>query len=105
MPQAAGQSGGIVKGHLYRITVEHVEDAKGNAVETPPLTFEARNHDDLFPIVARMRTRVIFEPDEAAALAIGLKLLGEVMLKHREHELFAPLRPHYTEFIKRLKKS
>jgi len=105
LPQNAWQSGGFVKGHLYRVTVEHVEDAKGNAVEAPPLTFEVRNHDDLFPIVARMRTRPIFEPDEAAALAIGLKLLGEVMLRHREHELFAPLRPHYTEFIKRLKKS
>ena len=94
-----------MKGHLYRITVEHLEDAKGNAVEAEPLAFEARNHDDLLPIVARMRARGMFEPDEAAALAIGLKLFGEVMLHHREHELFAPLRPHYSDFIKRLKKS
>ena len=94
-----------MKGHLYRVTVEHLEDAKGNAVEAEPLTFQARNHDDLFPIVARMKTRETFEADEAAALAIGLKLFGEVMLKHRENELFAPLRPHYVEFIKRLKKS
>lgn len=94
-----------MKGHLYRITVEHLEDAKGNAVEAEPLTFEARNHDDLFPIVARMRARGMFDADEAAALAMGLKLFGEVMLHHRENELFAPLRPHYSEFIKRLKKS
>ena len=94
-----------MKGHLYRVTVEHVQDAKGNAVEAAPLTFQARNHDDLFPIVEKMRARGLFDAEEAAALAIGLKLFGEVMLQHREHELFAPLRPHFVEFIKRLKKS
>jgi Domain of Unknown Function with PDB structure (DUF3861) len=94
-----------MKGHLYRVTVEHLEDPKGNAVVADPLSFQARNHDDLLPIVARMRARGMFEPDEAAALAIGLKLFGEVMLRNREHELFAPLQPHFAEFIKRLKKS
>jgi hypothetical protein len=94
-----------MKGHLYRITVEHLEDAKGNVVQAAPLTFETRNHDDLFPIVARMRVRGLFDTAEAASLAIGLKLFGEVMLRNRQHELFAPLQPHFAEFIKRLKKA
>ena len=50
-----------------------------------------------------MRRRGDFDPDTAAALAIGLKLFGEVMLTHKEHPLFAELAPHFGAFMKRLK--
>ncbi|MGV3591884.1 MAG: DUF3861 family protein, partial [Gammaproteobacteria bacterium] len=36
-----------MKGHLYRLTPEHIEDAKGNPVAKPPMQFDVRNHDDL----------------------------------------------------------
>lgn len=93
-----------MKGHLYRITVEHLEDSKGNAVQKEPLAFEARNHDELFSIVDKMRERAEFSENDAAAFAIGLKLFSEVMLNNREHELFKPLQPHFGEFMKGLKK-
>lgn len=84
--------------HPYRITIESLSTA---APQT--LQFTASNHDDLFDIVGRMRQRGDFEPDEAAALALGLKLLGEVMLSHKNHLLFSSLKPHFGEFMKQLK--
>lgn len=92
-----------MKQHRYRITVEHLADAKGTPSEAEALRFETGNHDELLAIVARMRSRGDFDPDTAAALAIGLKLFGEVMLTHKEHPLFAELAPHFGAFMKRLK--
>jgi hypothetical protein len=93
-----------MKGHRYRITVEHLEDAKGSPVQAAPLSFEARNHDDVLSIVQRMQARGTFPPDVAAQLAVGLKLFGEVMLQYRDEEIFKPLQPAFGEFMKGLKK-
>lgn len=92
-----------MKSHLFRITVEHIETPEGEAVSAPPLVFETRNHDDLFAIVERMQARCQFGTDESAAFAIGLKLFGETLLKHKNDELFKPLQPHFGEFMKGLK--
>ena len=92
-----------MRSHLYRITVEHLEDPAGNA-SAEPLVFEARNHDNLLDIAERIRSRGEFQKDEAAALAIGLKLLGEVMINNKNKEIFEPLRPHFGAFITGLKK-
>jgi hypothetical protein len=93
-----------MKGHLYRVTVEHLEDPKGEQVLVEPLVFEARNHDDLMSIVQRMRQRGTFPEDVAAQLAVGLKLFSEVMLQYRDEEMFKPLQPAFGEFMKGLKK-
>jgi len=93
-----------MKGHLYRITLEHLEDAKGNQVAKPPLVFEAKNHDDLYAIVDKVKGKGLFEPDDAEAFAIGLKLFREVMLKYRGSEVFRELDPHFSDFMKAFKK-
>ena len=93
-----------MKGHLYRISVEHLEDAKGQAVHDQPLVFEARNHDELFDIVRKIQGRNQFSQDEAAAFAIGLKLFSEVMLHNKDHELFREFLPEFGDFMKKLKK-
>lgn len=93
-----------MKGHLYRVSVEHLENANGESVGQAPLVFEVRNHDELFAIVERVKTKGLFEGDEAIAFAIGLKLFSEVMLKHKDEALFQPLQPCFGEFMKGLKK-
>lgn len=93
-----------MKQHRYRITVEHVADADGHPVTREPLRFEAGNHDDILAIVERMRGRGDFDPQAAAAFAVGLKLFSETLLEHRDHPLFADLRPHFQQFMKQLKK-
>jgi len=93
-----------MKGHLYRLTLEHLEDAKGNPVEKTPLQFDVKNHDDLYAIVEKVKTKGLFDANESAAFAIGLKLFREVMLHHRGSEVFKDLDPHFSEFMKTLKK-
>ncbi|WP_174875349.1 DUF3861 domain-containing protein [Vogesella oryzae] len=94
-----------MKQHRYRITVEHLATASGEPSPHPaPLQFDAGNHDDLLQIAARLRQRSDLAGINTDALAIGLKLFGEVMLEHKEHPLFAELRPHFGAFMKQLKK-
>lgn len=93
-----------MKGHLYRLTLEHLEDAKGNPISKAPLQFDVRNHDDLYSIIERVKAKGLFDDTESAAFAIGLKLFREVMLHHRGSEMFKDLDPHMSEFIKAFKK-
>ncbi|MBY6186670.1 DUF3861 domain-containing protein [Marinobacter hydrocarbonoclasticus] len=94
-----------MKGHLYKFTVEHLEDAKGNAVEQAPLQFEIRNHDDLFSIIDKLDAKMALDKDDTKAFAVGLKLFGEVMMKHRDVELFRAFKPQFAQFMKQLKQS
>lgn len=93
-----------MKQHRYRITVEHLADAKG-APSTHALRFEVGNHDDILAIVEMLRDKGDFPPDTAAAFAVGLKLFGEVMLEDKDNPLFATIRPQLAQFIKGLKAS
>lgn len=93
-----------MKQHKYRITLEHLATAKGEPGTHAPLVFEARNHDDLFGIIDRMRARQLLpEPDQVASLALGLKLLAEVTLENRNDPFFGELRGPLREFIQKLK--
>lgn len=93
-----------MKGHLYRLTLEHLEDAKGNPVAKTPIQFDVRNHDDLYAIVEKVKAKGLFDEAEATAFAIGLKLFRETMLHHRGSEVFRELDPHMSEFMKAFKK-
>ena len=80
--------GGYMKGHLYKFTIEHIEDSKGEPINADLFEFETRNHDDIFKIVNAMKNKGQFDADDATALAVGIKLLREVMLKKRKHQIF-----------------
>ena len=92
-----------MKQHRYRITVEHLASVDG-APLSPPLCFEAASHDEILGLVQRAGQRAGFVGDAAAAFTVGLKLLGEVMLRHRDNPLFEEFRSHFGQFMKRLKK-
>lgn len=92
-----------MKQHRYRITLEHLAGKKPDDTLHAPLSFEAGNHDDLFEIIARLQAAGLFEDEENAAFALGLKLFGETLLTHRDHELFAALREPFGAFMKSIK--
>lgn len=94
-----------MKHHVYRISVEHLEDKQGNPVADHTLSLVTTNHDEILEIVERIRSARQFEEDDAAAFAVGLKLFSEIMLKNKEHTLFAEFRPHFLAFMKKLKAS
>lgn len=95
--------GHSMRGHRYRVTIEHLGGPREDTPIQPPLCFEAVNHDEILSIVARLQSSGGYQPDEAASLAIGLKLFSEVMLKRRDDPLFAALSPAIRAFIGGLK--
>lgn len=93
-----------MKGHRYRVTLEHIAPAReGQPLQAAPLSFETVNHDELFDIVEKVGQKVDLDADEAASLAIGLKLLGEVILRHRNEAPFAEMWPSMIDLITRVK--
>ncbi len=92
-----------MKQHQYRIIVEHLTDEQGNTVQADPLQFNAPNHDNIFQIIEKIQQRDGFTPEMAQRFAVGLKLMGEVMLENRKHPLFEQLRPHFLEMMKIIK--
>jgi len=90
--------------HRYRFTVEHIGTPREDQPLRGMLTFEDGNHDDLFRIVELQRASGRFDTeDEAAAFAVGLKLLGEAVLRNRDDPLLQQLKAPIGDFIKQLK--
>ncbi|MFT3823786.1 MAG: DUF3861 domain-containing protein [Chitinophagaceae bacterium] len=92
------------RAHQYKLTLEYLEDNKGEAVNTEPVTLLFDNHDDIFSIIKRQEERDLFgDKNQAVEFAIGLKLFSEVMLKNRNNPLFEELAPAFGAFMKKLK--
>jgi hypothetical protein len=89
--------------HRYRITLEHLATTSEGQTLHAPLQFETGNHDDLFGIVEKVGGKGHFDADTGAALALGLKLFTEVMLKNRKHPLFEDINQPMRDFIGKLK--
>ncbi len=92
-----------MRGHRYRVTLEHLGTPRDGMAKQPDLVFEAVNHDEIIAIVQRIRASGQYSADEAAALGLGLKLFSEVMLKRKDDPLFQALRPALRSFIGGLK--
>ncbi|MDO5639960.1 MAG: DUF3861 domain-containing protein [Neisseria sp.] len=92
-----------MKKHQYRVTLEYLADADGNAVEQAPLVFDAPNHDNIFEIIEMTERREGMTPEMAQRFAVGLKLMGEVMLENKDNPLFAQLRPYMFEMMQVIK--
>lgn len=85
--------------HRFRIMVEPLSPS----AEAPSLQFEIENHDDIVAIAGRMNGRFDLDEDSSKAMAIGMKLFGEVVLKNRQREPFSTIRPALAEFIQAVK--
>ncbi len=92
------------KAHQYKLTLEYLQNNKGDKMETSPLELVFENHDDIFAIIERLKQKNHFNDiNQSQEFAIGLKLFSEVMLKNRNHPLFEELGPAFGLFMKRLK--
>ena len=90
--------------YRYRVTVEQVADGKGQRVDGRSLVFEAACHDEILGIVDRVRERrVLPNANAAAAMAVGLKLFGEVVIAERKDPMFAEMHAALGNFIRGLK--
>lgn len=90
--------------HKYQVTVAPlVDEGGGGSKAAPALVFTHHNHDDLVQIAERVRQVSGLDTDLAAATAVGLKLLGGVILSERDNPLFDALHQPLCEFIQALK--
>ena len=92
------------RANKYRLKLELLSTAKGEAGNGEPLQLDFDNHDEIFSIIKRIQGKNIFQSKEQAAeFAIGLKLFSEVMLKNKSLPLFEEFRPAFGNFMKKLK--
>ena len=91
--------------HRFKITVERLDTEADPATNADRLTFEAESHDDILALVDVMKSRGSFGTSSSAAMVVGLKLFGSVMLANRNHPLFSGFAPHFGAFMKTLKAS
>jgi len=89
--------------YRYRVTVEKLSDARGEAVYGQSLSFYTANHDDILAIVEKIQAKLPLDAGTAASLGVGLKLFSEVALIHRNSPMFTNIRPALSEFIQQLK--
>ncbi|WP_180105326.1 DUF3861 domain-containing protein [Acinetobacter sp. YH12108] len=94
-----------MKQHKYEVTVQHIEDAKGQpSTYTENLIFTAYNHDDIFKVLEYLQKKELIDKESMKAFAVGVKFMGEVLLENKDIPLFKEFLPHFFEFIKSLKK-
>jgi hypothetical protein len=84
--------------HQYKFTVESLNNPNESTIE-----FETQTREDLFKIVEMMKQKSGLDEADSTALAVGLKLFGEVMMLNRDKELFRQIKPHFADFMKTLK--
>lgn len=92
-----------MKSHLYRFTIEHLEDKDGTETDASPLVFEKGMHDDLFKIIDAMKRKALLDEGDTVAFVTGLKLFGETLLKNPDNALFQQFKPQLASFMKELK--
>jgi Domain of Unknown Function with PDB structure (DUF3861) len=91
-------------GYAYEVSLTLLRGGDGQtALQPKALCFQHVNHDDIIAIVERVRGCSGLAPDAAASVAVGLKLLSEVMIREKDNTLFDPLRGAMREFIMKLK--
>lgn len=92
------------RAHQYKLTLEYLKNAKGEIQSVAPIELNFENHDDIFSIIERQKSKGLFgNPEQATEFAIGLKLFSEVMLKNRKDPLFEELALAFGQFMKKLK--
>lgn len=88
----------------YEVIFKHVKNNKGELLEDQSIGFHFENHDDVFKIIEILSEKDLFkEKTQTLQFAVGLKLLGDIIMKNRDMELFSEMQPAFVAFMKKLK--
>ncbi|GGF05140.1 DUF3861 domain-containing protein [Flavobacterium limi] len=92
------------KSNKYYLTLSLKEYSNGETAPAKELGIEFENHDEIFSIIEKIKTKNVFNNEsEATQFALGLKLFGEIKLKHRKNPLFDEINEVFPVFMKKLK--
>ncbi|MCI9846070.1 DUF3861 domain-containing protein [Flavobacterium pectinovorum] len=92
------------RSNKYYLTLSLKQYANGETEPAKELGIEFENHDEIFSIIEKMKAKNLFDNEsEATQFALGLKLFGEIKLKHRKNPLFDEINEVFPTFMKKLK--
>lgn len=93
------------RSNKYYLTLSLKEYSNGEKEPAKELGIEFENHDEIFSIIEKIKNKNLFENEyEAIQFALGLKLFGEIKLKHRKNPLFDEINEVFPIFMKKLKR-
>ena len=72
-----------MRGHRYRISIEHLGTPRDGMAKQTDLVFEAETRDEIIAILHRLRAGGACSADEAAAIG---SLIGDVKMRDGEVE-------------------
>lgn len=87
----------------YRIIIEEVNIKAERNLQT--LQFEIEDREDMFAIVDKVQQGSGLDKLSATRLAVGIRLLGPLLMQERKHPLFLDFMPHFKSFMQNLKKT
>ncbi|KHT51880.1 DUF3861 family protein [Vibrio sinaloensis] len=86
----------------YTVTLTQMTGTDPNTVQT--LTFEFEDRECLFKIIEKLKKGDIVEDNEVPRFALGLRLIGPLVMSNRKSSLFAEFVPHFKAFMANVKK-
>lgn len=93
-----------MKKNTYHIDISGISDKNGEDLShLETISFDFACHDDLHEIMSRVSSIDGLSTTEKNTLAVGIKMLGEVMLENRKHPLFEEFSRAFGQFMKNLK--
>lgn len=93
-----------MKKHLYHVDITPVANKEGNVPSNAQnIAFDFPCHDELHGLLAKVGTIEGLSEQESIHLLMGIKMMGEVMLEHRNHTLFKDLNRPFGEFMRTFK--
>ncbi|SHI19105.1 DUF3861 domain-containing protein [Ferrimonas marina] len=85
----------------FRVIIEPI-DAVGEMADQR-LEFEVEDRENVFATVENIKAHTELDAQSATQLAVGLRILGPMMMQQRKHPLFVNFMPHFKDFMLNLK--
>lgn len=83
--------------NCYKYQVEFKSETNG------ALTLDITSHDDIFEKLAMINGKLNILPNDEQAFLIGVKMMGEVILRYRDEPFFQSLKQPMKEIMTILK--
>lgn len=89
----------------YKLTLEYLKNNKGEEMQEKPIELLFQNHDNIYKILEVLQEKDLFgDNSQTIQFGIGLKLIGDIIMRNRDLELFKDMQPAFVEFMKKLKR-
>ncbi len=92
-----------MKAETYRITCERIQEDGTQKMPHSSLTMDVEFHEDIFHIMEKMKQMKKLPDESVEPFILGLKLLGETLMRHKKEGLCEEILPHYVKIMQNIK--